>query len=270
MFGRETPSPSELREQLHLFFQPISEQDPVGLPTNNCPYARRFHNEHLRAMKSKSWDAESEGCDLLLERSKDLMIAAKLGHLWLMHHGIAGLHLALDLLAGLCKAFSTQLQPSDPTNPESVHLLIKTLTWAADRYALTLLEDTPLLGGRSAFDEPMTLSNWTLMHKQATEGDYREHRVEYAQRLVAQYQAAVEALSDSQIVQSIESLRNVSLSLQALTSVSLEHLPGEQPKLQALRNALDTVSGFYQALLDKRTAVATALSARSLENNRHP
>ncbi|GAB7528396.1 type VI secretion system protein TssA [Pseudomonas sp. 3A(2025)] len=258
MFGIETLNPSELREHLHALFQPIREQKPTGNPISHTRLDYHFESKYEGAIRNGRWDAESDAYDLLSNRTKDLMIAAKLGHLWLMHHGAAGLPLALDLLTGLCKAFSTELYPRDPDDAQSTQRLTIALSWAASTYASTLLYYTPLLGVQGSFSNPITLSNWISMHNLATGAGYQQDSVVQGQRLVVQYQAAVDVLPDSHIIESIQALRNASPSLQALASASLEHLPGEQPRLQELQNALDKLCDFYQDLLDKRPAIVEA------------
>lgn len=110
-------------------------------------------------LKRADWPAVVRLCEqALIERSKDLQIAAWLGEAWIALHGLAGGMRATQLLQGLCERFWDGLHPL-PRNGD-MEFRTAPFDWADENWSTTLMLQVPLVRGRGVDACTITLAQW--------------------------------------------------------------------------------------------------------------
>lgn len=160
-----------LPDLIDQLLAPISADAPCGV---DLRYEREF--DQLRDMrreddaslptgvwqstlKRANWPQVAQmAADLLLQRSKDLMLSAWLGEAWLHLQALDGLPGSLALIAGLCERFPEQLHPQAEDGDQSWRVI--PLEWLVRRYSEVLLTRVPLFGSRNTDFEAYTLEVW--------------------------------------------------------------------------------------------------------------
>ncbi|MHA3735676.1 type VI secretion system protein TssA [Pseudomonas sp. Eth.TT006] len=166
-----------LPDLIDQLLAPISAEHPCGA---DLRYEREFDQlRDLRreddtslptgvwqsAIKRANWpEVEKITTTLLLERSKDLMLAAWLGEAWLHLQGLDGLPGSLALIAGLCERYPEQLHPQAEDGDQSWRVI--PLEWLVRRYSEILLTRVPLFGTRNSDFEVYTLDVWRRLQVQ--------------------------------------------------------------------------------------------------------
>lgn len=125
--------------ELSLLLAPLSDDSPCGEDMSFSPQfdliqaARREDDPALNQgdwvadLKTSDWPQVIELCeDILLNRSKDLRVAAWYGEALLKVQGFPGLTLGCDLLQGLFKHYWQELHPSAE---DDLELRIGTMLW---------------------------------------------------------------------------------------------------------------------------------------------
>jgi type VI secretion system protein ImpA len=169
----------DLIEQL---LAPISTQAPCGV---DLRYEREFDQlRDLRreddaslptgvwqsTLKRANWsEVEKLTTQLLLERSKDLMLSAWLGEAWLHLQALDGLPGSLALIAGLCERFPEHLHPQAEDGDQSWRVI--PLEWLVRRYSEILLTRVPLFGTRNSDFESCTLEVWRRLQVQQVQAN---------------------------------------------------------------------------------------------------
>lgn len=172
-------------EALQALLRPLPGESPCGESLRHDPLMdrlRELRREEDTELPAGVWQAEPKRADwlalavlaeeLLMQRSKDLTIAAYLGEAWIVLHGPAGLTAALGLLADLCDAFPEQLHPQATDGDQEWRAA--PLAWLARRYTELLLTRVPLC---SSWPQT-TLHGWQeLQRRQVQVSDNKADKV---------------------------------------------------------------------------------------------
>lgn len=117
-------------------------------------------------LKQADWSAvETLASRLLVERAKDMMVAAWLGEAWLHRQGLAGLEAALALLCSLCERYPEDLHPQPEDGDQSWR--VTPLDWLVRRYAQVLLVQVPLYADGDA----PSLHAWLQVQQQQVQAN---------------------------------------------------------------------------------------------------
>lgn len=115
-------------------------------------------------LKTADWHAVEAGCRrLLIERSKDLTIAAWLGESWLHLYGWPALPHCFEMISGLCERFWDDLHPLPRDGDFGFRAA--PLAWLASAYADLLSTRVELFGGREGLRG--TLAQWHAAQREA-------------------------------------------------------------------------------------------------------
>ncbi|MGB8923151.1 MAG: type VI secretion system protein TssA [Pseudomonas sp.] len=166
-----------LPDLIDQLLAPISAEQPCGV---DLRYEREYDQlRDLRreddtslptgvwqsAVKRANWpNVEALTTSLLLERSKDLMLAAWLGEAWLHLQALDGLPGSLALIASLCERYPEQLHPQAEDGDQSWRVI--PLEWLVRRYSEVLLTRVPLFGPHHSDFEFYTLDVWRRLQVQ--------------------------------------------------------------------------------------------------------
>lgn len=156
---------------VEYLLQPLVNGGPCGVsllhePEYDAIAAARHEDDPLlprgvwtSELKRADWPGVVRLCEqALIERSKDLQIAAWLGEAWIALDGLAGGVRATQLLQGLCDRFWDHLHPL----PRNGDLEFRTapFDWADENWSRTLMLQVPLFRGRGVDACTITLAQW--------------------------------------------------------------------------------------------------------------
>ncbi|GAB3479061.1 type VI secretion system protein TssA [Azotobacter salinestris] len=162
--------------------EPLSANSPCGPSLRYDPdfdRLREARREDDASLPSGVWQAQIKRSDwaeveklageLLLARSKDLMVATWLGEAWLHRRSWEGLPQALALVTGLCERYPDELHPRAEEGDRSWRMT--PLDWLIRRYAELLLVRLPLF--EPDIDElgPFALHDWRQLQLQQVAGN---------------------------------------------------------------------------------------------------
>ncbi|MGY2222461.1 type VI secretion system protein TssA [Pseudomonas gingeri] len=173
---------------LSLLVEPLLEAISVDAPCGqNLRYEadydrlRELRREDDTSLPKGVWEKEIKraewagveqlASDILVGRSKDLMVAAWLGEAWLHRHGLEGLQAGLALLLGLCERYPEQVHPQAEDGDQSWR--VTPVDWLVRRYAEVLHTRVPLFapGGSNGL-AGLSLYGWQqLQGRQVLTGD---------------------------------------------------------------------------------------------------
>lgn len=160
-----------LSPSLASLLEPLSAESPCGPSLRYDPDLDRLRDarrEDDASLPSGVWQAEIKRSDwaavetlasqLLLTRSKDLMVAAWLGEAWLHRKTWEGLPSALALVIGLCERYPEELHPQAEDGDRSWRAA--PLDWLIRRYAELLVVRLPLFEPEIDEVGPFALNDW--------------------------------------------------------------------------------------------------------------
>jgi type VI secretion system protein ImpA len=191
-------------------------------------------------LKVADWTSVEAGCrQLLIERTKDLTVAAWLGESWLHRFGLPALPACFELLVALCTRFWDDLHPL----PRDGDLGFRAapLAWLASAY-------TELLSARiELFDGPDgaqgTLAQWQAVRREALAvGDRQDvpaAKREEAKRTAARLREVARATSPERLgwrLAAIDAARPLLVELDAWCT---PRLGAEAPSFAPLEDVLD-------------------------------
>ncbi|WKE64474.1 type VI secretion system protein TssA [Gallaecimonas kandeliae] len=239
-------------EALLALLQPFPGEAPCGVPMRYEPEydqlreARRAEDPSLPTgvwqseLKRADWDKVAQlGQDILLARSKDLMVAAWLGEAWLHRGGMAGLSSALALVAQLCERFWDQLYPLPEDGDQSFRA--GALGWLDSNYAAAVAAEVPLLCLDGPSPQALTLNGWSaLLQRQLPPagGKGAKGDLEAAKKELAQLHETVRSGPSEPMRQAAQELAAASAWLERLQGWCTEQMADEAPTFTKLRNAL--------------------------------
>ncbi|MFC0669639.1 type VI secretion system protein TssA [Azotobacter chroococcum] len=161
--------------------EPLSADSPCGPSLRYDPdfdRLREARREDDASLPSGVWQAQIKRSDwaaveklageLLLARSKDLMVAAWLGEAWLHRRSWEGLPQALALVTGLCERYPDELHPRAEEGDRSWRVM--PLDWLIRRYAELLLLRLPLFEPEVDEFGPFALHDWRQLQLQQVAG----------------------------------------------------------------------------------------------------
>jgi len=151
--------------------EPIAEHGPCGVSLLDEPeydaiaLARHEDDPTLplgvwtKALKRADWQESARLCrQALVERSKDLNLAAWLGEAWINIDGLEGGARATLLLQGLCERYWDDLHPL--MHKGEIDYRTKPLDWIDEHWSMALLLRVPLIHGSGADARTVTLAQW--------------------------------------------------------------------------------------------------------------
>lgn len=235
-----------------VLLEPVPGNAPCGEPLLHDPEfdairaARREDDASLPAgiwqteLKVANWDEVEARCRrLLIERSKDLTIAAWLGESWLHRYGWVALPHCLELILGLCERYWDDLHPL-PREGDFGYRAAP-LSWLAGAYADVLSVRAELFTGRDGLR--VTLAQWQAAQREALAVGARKD-VPAAKREAAAN--ALAALSEAARSTSPDSMRAKQSALAAARPLIAEvdawctpRLGAEAPSFAVLTKTMD-------------------------------
>ena len=194
--------------EIDALLQPLPGDSPCGASLIHDPEydairtARRADDASVPAgiwqttLKVADWVAVESGCrHVLLNRSKDLTVAAWLGEAWLNRYGVPALPHCFQLIVGLCERYWDDLHPL-PRDGD-VGFRAAPLAWLAGAYADLLSAQIELFEGRDGLRG--TLAQWQSAQRAALTATARQDvpaaKKQEAARVMAALQDAVRVAS---------------------------------------------------------------------------
>jgi type VI secretion system protein ImpA len=249
----------DLIEQL---LAPISTQAPCGV---DLRYEREFDQlRDLRreddaslptgvwqsTLKRANWsEVEKLTTQLLLERSKDLMLSAWLGEAWLHLQALDGLPGSLALIAGLCERFPEHLHPQAEDGDQSWRVI--PLEWLVRRYSEILLTRVPLFGTRNSDFESCTLEVWRRLQVQQVQANDSKNAKSSAETARNEQKKLNDQVRATPLAFWLRTQGNLLLSLQHLQRLDTwseaylgEQGPGVRPLQDIIQALLTLVEEF--------------------------
>jgi type VI secretion system protein ImpA len=201
-------------------------------------------------LKVADWAAVEAGCrQLLVERSKDLTLAAWLGESWLQRYGCVALPACFELLGRLCERFWDTLHPLP--RDDDYGFRAAPLVWVTQHYPV-------LLAGRMALcavDEgpALTLTRWQRVQREAVAVKDRKDvpaakREEAAREAVALKQAA-QAAPPAALREQLKAIDAARAPIARLDAWCTPRLGAEAPAFGTLLATLDTMEGVLREWL---------------------
>ncbi|SDK20189.1 type VI secretion system protein TssA [Pseudomonas indica] len=252
------PQPS-----LDDLLQPLSDAAPCGTnPRYDADYdrLREARREDDASLPTGVWQAEIKrgdwplveqlASDLLLKRSKDLMIAAWLGEAWLHRRGLEGLEQALLLLVGLCERYPDDLHPQAEEGDQSWRAT--PLDWLYRRYAEILHTRLRLFEITSDEFGSYTLNDWQqLQHRQVLSGDNKAAKAdaEAARHAQQKLDERVRAAPLAYFQRCRANLESATHSLQRLEAWSDTHLGDSSPTCSPLRDVIVQLTALMEEFI---------------------
>jgi type VI secretion system protein ImpA len=168
---------SPLPDLVARLLEPISTGAPCGQDLryeSEFDRLRELRREDDASLPTGVWQAqikqaqwpqvEKLATQVLLERSKDLMVCAWLGEAWLHQSGLEGLPGALALVTGLCERYPEQLHPQAEEGDQSWRVI--PLEWLVRRYTEILLTRVPLFDPARSELDGYCLHRWQQLQLQ--------------------------------------------------------------------------------------------------------
>ncbi|MCP8467015.1 type VI secretion system protein TssA [Pseudomonas sp. ZM23] len=243
-------------DALRALLSPFPGQDICGESLRHDPVLdrlRELRREDDQTLPTGVWQAEPKRADwhavaalaeeLLVTRSKDLMVAAYLGEAWIMLRGIAGLADALGLLADLCEAFPECLHPQAPDG--DLAWRAAPLVWLARRYEELVNTRIPLCPNWPE----MSLHAWQeLKRNQVLASDSKADKAS-AEAARLQQKKLDEAIRSGSVGGwgvALALLATASGHLDRLDAWSDQQLMDEAPSLQGLASCIRSLANVIQ------------------------
>lgn len=252
------PQPS-----LDELLEPISDTAPCGInPRYDADYdrLREARREDDASLPTGVWQAEIKrgdwplveqlASDLLLKRSKDLMVTAWLGEAWLHRRGLEGLEQALMLLVGLCERYPDDLHPQAEEGDQSWRAT--PLDWLYRRYAEILHTRLRLFEVASDEFGAYTLSDWQqLQHRQVLSGDNKAAKAdaEAARHAQQKLDERVRGAPLPYFQRCRANLESATHSLQRLEAWSDAHLGDSSPTCSPLRDVIVQLTALMEEFI---------------------
>lgn len=202
-------------------------------------------------IKRSDWIAvEKLARELLLTRSKDLMIAAWLGEAWLQRQGLEGLARALALVSGLCERYPDDLHPLAEEGDQSWR--VTPLEWLVRRYVEILHTRLPLFRAGSDEFGACTLHDWQILQRQQVGGsDNKAAKVaaEAARHTQQKLNELARATACGYWLQNRAYLASSRQALEDLERWSDTHLGDLAPSFGPLRTLIDQLTVLMQEFI---------------------
>ena len=255
--------------ELAALLQPIPGGDPTGMPLRYAGDYDRIQEARLqddaslpqgiwqRQLKRADWDQVASLCaDALINRSKDLQIAAWLVEAAVQRHGFAALASGFALLDGLAASFWPDLYPA--IEEGDLESRLSPLAWLNDRLPV-LLHQLPVT---------RTTGMNVAAHSWADYGNAERHEVvrqrdpKAAAKAEAGGRVTLQSFFDS-VAHTPNAfylplhavLASATDALAGLTA-RLDELCGRQaPNLSSIRNAIEELEAWVRTILMERNAL---------------
>lgn len=202
-------------------------------------------------IKRANWSAvETLATTLLLERSKDLMVAVWLGEAWLHRDALLGITDALVLVSQLCERFSQDLHPQAEDGDQSWR--VTPLDWLSRRYGELLHTQLPLLGDKEGDFAGFSLFDWQQMQrKQVTVNDTKAAKVAAGLALSQQNKFNEQVRSTPLVwwLRSLDSMQLASRQLAVLESWSDRHLLELAPTYVSLQKIIQSLTVLFKEFI---------------------
>jgi type VI secretion system protein ImpA len=191
-------------------------------------------------LKVADWREVEAGCRrLLVERSKDLTLAAWLGESWLHLYGWQALPRCFELLALLCERYWAELHPL-PRDGDTGYRAAP-FAWLATAYADVLAARAQLFEGREGMRG--TLAQWHAAHREALALEARQNvpaaKREAAAHAIAVLNEAARAASPERLHQQLAALAQARVLIGRVDAWCTPRLGEEAPSFAALMKTID-------------------------------
>ncbi|MDY7560404.1 type VI secretion system protein TssA [Pseudomonas sp. 10B1] len=212
-------------------------------------------------IKRADWSGvEALATTLLLERSKDLMVAVWLGEAWLHKDALLGITDALALVSQLCARYPQDLHPQAEDGDQSWR--VTPLDWLARRYGELLHTQLPLLGDREGDFAGFSLFDWQQMQrKQVAVNDTKAAKVA-AGLALSQQNKFNEQVRSTPLVWWLRSLAAIQLAtkqlavLESWSDLQLQELAPTYVLLQKILQSLTVLFKEFIAMHPPQIVVA--------------
>ncbi|QEL55947.1 type VI secretion system protein TssA [Chromobacterium paludis] len=258
---------AEAERRLADLLRPIADDAPCGealryaTEYDELRELRRQDDPSLpagvweRPLKQADWaGVEALAGRLLMERGKDLTVAAWLGEAWLHRRGLEGLRDALALLLRYCERYWDDVHPL----PKDGDMSFRSgpLAWLIRVYAEVLETELPLLDAEPPREVTVpTLAVWREWSRlRLSEADGRAARHD-----CRQLEGWVKTLPPAS--REAAALTDARLLLQALDAWCDARMPADAPSFQPLRQALDHFMQTLQELGAMQPSLPAAAEA---------
>ncbi|WP_233809710.1 type VI secretion system protein TssA [Paraburkholderia sp. HP33-1] len=247
---------------IEALLQPISSDLPAGVSLLHDPAvaaikeARREDDSTLplgvwqSELKVADWAAVEMGCrTLLIERSKDLMLAAWLGESWLLRHGCTALPVCFDLVYELCARYWETLHPL----PRDGDFSYRTapLEWVERNYPALLEGRIGLCAGPNG--STLTLARWERAQRETValkdRKDVPAAKREESARAMAELIKAVQAASPAALLDQLQAIGAARAAVEKLNTWCDEALGAEAPGFARTKSTLGTMDGLLRTWL---------------------
>lgn len=247
---------------IEALVQPIAGDAPSGVSLLHDPAfdaiktARREDDPALPAgiwqttLKVADWAAVETGCrQLLVERSKDLTLAAWLGESWLRRSGCVALPACIELLGELCERFWDTLHPLP--RDDDYGFRAAPLVWVTQQYPVLLAGHIALC----AVDEgaALTLTRWQSVQREAVavkdRKDVPAAKRDEAARAAAALRQAAQAATPAALRDQLRALGAARAPIAKLDAWCTARLGAEAPSFGALLDTLDRMEAVLREWL---------------------
>ena len=247
---------------IEALVQPIPGGAPAGVSLLHDPAfdaikaARREDDPALPAgiwqttLKVADWSAVETGCrELLIQRSKDLTLAAWLGESWLHRYGCAALPACFELLGELCGRYWDGIHPL-PRDGD-MGFRAAPLAWVAQQFPV-------LLGGRIALcagpeGSALTLARWQGAQREAIavkdRKDVPAAKREAAARVVQELAQAAHAAAPAVLRDQLRAIGAARAPIAQLDAWCTPRLGAEAPGFGTLLETLDRMESVLREWL---------------------
>lgn len=253
---------------------PIAPNHPAGdslrydVMYDRIKEARRADDPNLPQgvwetdLKRADWQAVSDLCiEALTTRTKDLQIAAWLLEAWVHLHGIEGVRVGLELLAGLCRGFWYTLYPEQQGG--NIEARIAPIRWMNDHLSRTLsqIEITQPQTNNSRPYRWLDWENALYMDKLVVKDPSLLKKAEAEQRVTkTQFQESV-MLSPTPFY--ADTLKKLDSTLEALADLAMcltQQCGDQAPSLEQFKGVLTNIRRFVTRTLTERTTVEVVMT----------
>nr|WP_307910007.1 type VI secretion system protein TssA [Chromobacterium amazonense]MDQ4539560.1 type VI secretion system protein TssA [Chromobacterium amazonense] len=249
--GIEALTHPEMKARLTALLQPIQDGNPCGEPVRYSPeydQLRELRREDDPTLPAGVWESDLKKADwmgverlaqeVLIARSKDLMVAAWLGESWLHLLGLSGLEAALTLVLHYCESYWDDLHPQPRDGDMSFRAA--PLEWLAKCYASTVEMRMPLLAS-SGGDHALTLAHWRDLKRRLGKGETADEMAKARQEMRL-LEERVRAQPGSVGKDGLDALAGSRSALQRLEEWCEHAMAEETPSFGALWHTLDQLA----------------------------
>jgi type VI secretion system protein ImpA len=247
---------------IEALVQPIPGDAPGGVSLLHDPAfdaikaARREDDPALPAgiwqtkLKVADWAAVETGCrQLLVERSKDLTLAAWLGESWLYRYGCAALPACFELLDELCVRYWDTLHPLPRDGDYGFRAA--PLAWVAQNHPTLLAGRIPLCAGTDG--TTLTLTRWQSTQREAIavkdRKDVPAAKREDAARAAAMLAQAAQGASPAALHAQLQAIDAARAPVGRLDAWCTPKLGAEAPGFASLLETFDRMEGVLREWL---------------------